>query len=144
MTDNIIDLKVIKDSKTLIWVCKCGCTVHYHHANGDVQCSECDNIASISDDGWREKMPALPKEIKPADDAFKLVLLVSPEIWLKKKLKEDNINENISALVAIYKDGSASTFSSKGDFEAEDNLEWLKRQFDKAFNLIIGKGNGIS
>lgn len=113
-----------------IWVCNCGSTVHYCHADGRIECAACETITSDCSAAWRERLPATPKDPEPMPpDAFKVVSLQSVDLFYRRRIKAEATDEPAIAVVCLYSDGSQVTFL---DHKTSPDPEWLKRQLDLA------------
>lgn len=134
----IIDIG-IKTKAEAIWTCACGCTVHYHHENTDIECASCGHVASISDDGWRMRMADLPDDVKSMDETHHSVIIIdSPETWLKRQLKSPDL-KNVIGYVVLYEDGGVGTYN-KEDFTSNERKNWLMEKLTRARELMSTKG----
>lgn len=120
-----------KPDPTLVWVCHCACTVHYHRDNGDVECSACGNIASAASDGeWRRKLPDPAPEPPDLDGAnFKTIDLTDAAAFLRRQLKASP--ESSSAIVIIGEDGGLSTWGA-ASIDTTERADWLRDRLSAA------------
>lgn len=92
-----------------IWVCNCGCTVHYNHSDGRVECTSCEAIADGLSGQWRQHLPPVPDDCPGTDDSnFKMIELDSAATFLKRRLKEGA--EDVGAVLMIMGDGRVITY----------------------------------
>lgn len=133
MSDNVV---AFPKREIAVWVCGCGCTTHYHHANGDVECASCGNIACDNCMGqWRERLPETPAEIKPTDaECFKVTRLDTEGAALKRVLG-GVIHEQTSAVIVIGTDGALSCWGR--GFKTKAEQAWLRRHLASAFRRLI-------
>jgi hypothetical protein len=133
MADNVVMLPK-REPPELIWICDCGCSTHFHHADGGVVCATCDNVASVSDDGWRQQLPASPADPEPCRGTFASFDLSSAEAFFRRQLKAGSAD--VSAVIVIHDDGSASTYG-KCENTAE-RRDWLRQCIAQAFGRMVG------
>lgn len=108
-----------------IWTCDCGCTVHYLHADGHVECAGCETIARGDLSNWREQLPTEPVNPEPLpDNAYRVVELDGPASFLKRRLKQDDMAD-IGAILVFYRGGRMATFCT-GD--VKEHPEWLREK----------------
>lgn len=115
-----------KKPEKLIWLCNCGCTVHYHNSDGSIDCGACGDTASSLTGEWRLQLPDAPDEPKELQgEAFKLVQLDSAQTFFKRRAKDD-----VVVVIAINRDGSFATYSE--DIDTPDRQAWLDRKLREA------------
>lgn len=118
-----------------VWVCNCGSTTHYHHADGSVECASCEVRANGLTGEWRNLLPTPP--LNPPDvsvDAFRVVHLGSAESFFRRQIKDPR--GKIVAAVAICEDGAFATY---GDRCGEPTrAKWLKRKLAEAHKRMTG------
>lgn len=129
MTD-VIDLSKAREEKRLIWTCSCGCTTHYHYADGGVACGSCDTPANGNSGEWRLRIPDPPSD--PADlDAsnFKVTSIATADVFLRRQIKLA-AERGVAAAVVAYDDGALSTWAP--DIEGDERKAWVRRKLAEA------------
>lgn len=93
----------------LIWVCDCGCSTHRHYSDGRVACASCDNVGSVSSDGWRALLPptpADPAEVLP--DGFAVLSIDTAETFMRRRMKEA---KEIEAVIVLNSEDGPSCWA---------------------------------
>lgn len=138
MSDNIITFPQPDDGRRVIWACGCGCTVHYHHASGDVECSACGSIADALGGEWRTRFPEAADEPEPLDEHnFKVIDLSDAESFLRRQIAIAKGGKKVAMVVVAYAGGGGvSTFTEGAT--ADEAVCWL----DEARARIARKREG--
>jgi len=124
-----------KDERKLILVCPCGCTNFHLHADGHVECTNCENLTPNPDNAWHERVPAPPAvgEAVPSNEHdFKIIDLDTAPIYVRRKA--DLIN-GAAAIVIIGRNSDLSTWVWSG-VETPEQREWLERRMAEAATLV--------
>jgi hypothetical protein len=130
MSDDKVTPFPKRERSDVIWVCDCGCTVHYHHSDGMVVCAECEHVAGIGG-SWRAQLPATPENPQEIpDEAFKTVRL--DDIATFHRRRQRDAEPGVIALV-IYPDGTRACYR---DGVVQDQA-WARRQLAAATEFII-------
>ncbi|HET9160470.1 MAG TPA: hypothetical protein VFN88_07640 [Caulobacteraceae bacterium] len=130
MDDNVVKLPR-RDGGETVWACGCGCTVHYHHADGRVVCSHCDTLADGAHGEWRLRLPEEPAAPAALDSSnFKVIDLSDAESFLRRQIATAKPERPVAIAVVIYADGSASTWGD--DISTEDRRGWVHRKMAEA------------
>lgn len=136
MTADVVTLQPRAKPERLIWVCRCGCTTHYHHADGGVECGSCGNVAADLTGEWRSRLPDEPDA--PADldgENFKVTSLTGPDTFLKRHAKAV---EDVVAIIILNDDGSFATWS--GDMTGDERSAWLGRKLEAVHERLTALG----
>lgn len=136
MTAEIVTLRPTRpEPESLVWVCRCGCTTHYHRSDDTVECGTCGNIATDLTGEWRLKLPEAPAEPSELDSSnFKVTTLDSPAIFLQRHAK--TVAADVVAILILHDDGTFATWS--GDMTGPDRAAWLMRQLTKVWDRLTG------
>lgn len=135
MTDNVVKFER-PPTENLIWVCNCGCTTHYHHSTGAMECGTCGAFMDPPDGAWRLRLPAEPETPAPLDDNnFKVIASDGAEMTLLRYSKAAR-REPVAAIVIVHGDGSTSTWGDRA--AADDRKGWIAEAIDKARTRITG------
>lgn len=134
MSDNVIRFEpkgADEELERLIWVCDCGCTVHYHYSDGSIVCSACKTEQCIDCLGeWRSRLPDTPDEPKELDETnFKIVELSDAKQFLKRQIKAHEGEDKITLAVVAYADGGLCTWSEP---LTDEQVAWAKRKLNEA------------
>lgn len=133
MTDKVISLQQIRESKRLIWVCRCGCTTHYHYENGEIECGSCGHVADSLEGAWRLKLPETPEKPEELDESnFRTLPNSTPDAFMKRQLKCGN---PISAMFVLFEDGGASTWSPQ--ISTMERVELVKKTLAECMERLI-------
>ena len=135
MSDNVVTLPR-RDGSSLIWVCNCGSTTHYHHADGSIVCGSCETAATALDGDWRLRFPDEPLD-PPALDSknFKVADFNTVDIFMKRQMRTAETRP-IAAAAVFFSDGSISTWA--GEIETDEQKAWVTRKFDEAAARMTG------
>lgn len=125
-------------AENVAWVCLCGCTVHYHHADSRVTCGACDALASEMTGEWLSRLPVVPADPPETNHRhFKVIDLSSAETFLNRQSKPDR---PVAAIVVLFTDGAYSTWA--GQVENDDQKAWARRKLDEAGRRMTGEALG--
>lgn len=134
MSDNVVQFAK-PEPERLIWACACGCTTHYHHASGDVECAACEAISTSVSGEWREHFPEAPEEPKPCDaSSFKITNIGSPEVALKRFTKQLSVDDTAVAIL-IDNEGGLSTWI--GDYMTPERQLWARERIADATERLM-------
>lgn len=126
-----------RDEGSMVWVCNCGCTTHYHRADGEVSCGACEAIVTALRGDWRKRLPPLPVEVPDmADEHFKTVDLGGADAFLRRQIKGGLIGE-MRAIVILMDDGAITTWRDAMDTDAR--AAWLRRKLARAARIMLPK-----
>ena len=132
---DIVQFPKPDDGSALVWVCNCGCTVHYHRATGDVECSACGVVAGGLTGEWRLKLPADPVEPREIDSAnFKVIEFTDAETFLKRQIMTAKQGDPIAAAVVCYAGGGSSTWGD--DISTDERRDWLRQRLSEAVDRM--------
>jgi hypothetical protein len=124
-----------RDGGSTVWVCNCGSTTHYHHADGKVTCGSCEQEAGAANGEWRLRFPEAPSEPAPLDSAnFKIAAFNTAEVFFRRQAKAAS-GRPIAAALVFFADGSFSNWC--GGIEAEDQRAWLRDRLREAETRLV-------
>lgn len=139
MTGNVVKLPR-RDGASLVWVCACGSTTHYHHADGSVVCGSCETPATSLNGDWRLRFPEEPPAPTSLDHTnFKVADFDTVEVFMKRQLKVAD-GRPIAAAVVMFSDGSFATWGR--EIETPKQQAWLRRKLVEAGRRMTGGAGG--
>lgn len=138
MTDNVVDLHPSRAAQgKLIWVCNCGCSTHYAHADGQLECAHCGAMGDGSGSEWREQLPE-PTTVHPVStgpDEKRVVSLGDTSAALKRMLRRAEDDRDNLAFVLIYRrGGEVGVWGDK--IEGDEQSTWFDRRCADAKELL--------
>ena len=135
LPENVVQIR--QEPERLLWVCNCGCTVHYHHADGRVECCECESIATGLTGEWRAPLPDEPDKARPLDSStFKLVRLDSVKTFFRRRLEDE---EQSVAVAVLYPDGGLSTYLDHDLDDASAARRGMETAAQRFADIIEGR-----
>jgi hypothetical protein len=139
VTDNVVQLP--KPEKTrAIWVCNCGCTVMYCHADGHIECADCEVVGGGYDGAWRSRLPATPDEPAIMDpESFKVVRLDSAASFYRRRLTAEAEDVPAIAVVCIYPDGGLASYLN----HEVESISWLRRKLQTVIRRMTANLRSI-
>ena len=133
MTDNVTPFpppETAEPTRT-IWVCACGCTAMYAHADGRIECQACERVCREDLGDWRKRLPPEPEDAPELDgNSFKTVTSLSVAHFYQRRLKDDN--QQAIAVICLYEDGGMSTY-----LEKVVDIAWLRKKMAQGADRLV-------
>ena len=111
-----------------LWVCDCGCSTFEVREDASISCAHCAVISQAELGGWYSP------EAKDAAEPDKVVVAGNGSIdFVRRRLSQTMLDENVVGLVMIKDDGAVSFWNTA---DTKERVKWFKRRLKQAKRML--------